>query len=459
MAAEIEALNASKLLKSGTAPVSALKSRGRRTSDDNPMRCAESSAELPTRVRASWVRLAMLTAPDNANAEPSALLPLASTLLIAWLPICATVTWLSTTIAPALSTLVLAPMLAVAVWSPSTTLIAPPRRKGDAVVGVVAGGVLPPSWLPVSLAMAPPMPAPASDCATLIRPSLPLLIASTCSWPGSGSLFGPVISVLVLLRRVMLAACTVTSPAVVRVSRSRRASAAISCRLIAPARPTAPFLSARAVAEVSSETALTAETLTLPACSSGPPASITARVSTLTLLIAAVNAAVVLFTANDSAASFSVVSASAFTATSPPATRVAPERTMASVVALICAYAAPRLSMCFFGMGLPLASFTGSPLASVTTSPFSYALPAAELSMAWRVLACSVMSSRAVSAALSFTSTRAVVVPCRNEICSPSSLSAPRFTSTSPRSLRMLESVTLLTRSALSSSNTAPSLS
>ncbi|MNM54314.1 hypothetical protein D3C81_654320 [compost metagenome] len=140
----------------------------------------------------------------------------------------------------------------------------------------------------------------------------------------------------------MLAACTVTSPllpavAWVVTSRSRRASAAMSCRLIAPARPTAPWLSARAVAEVSIDEVFTAETLTLPAVIGALPASITALVSTLTLLMAAVNAAVVLLTANDSAASFIAVSASAFTETSPPALTMAPLRMIASVVALICA--------------------------------------------------------------------------------------------------------------------------
>ncbi|MNM54315.1 hypothetical protein D3C81_654330 [compost metagenome] len=79
--------------------------------------------------------------------------------------------------------------------------------------------------------------------------------------------------------------------------------------------------------------------------------------------------------------------------------------------------------------------------------------------MFWRVLACSVMSLRAVSVAVSFTSTRAVVVACRSEACSPSTLSTPRFTSASPRSFNVDRSVRLPVRSAFTSSNVAVSLS
>ncbi|MNM54313.1 hypothetical protein D3C81_654310 [compost metagenome] len=179
-----ESLKASKLSKFGTAPVSALKSRGRRTSDARPIRAALSCAPLPTSVCASCSRLAMVIAPESENGEPSALLPLANTLLMAWLPICASITWLSTTMSPALVIFALAPIDALAVCSPSTKLIAPPSRNGAAfggMVGVVPPPVPPPPVSPLSLPSAAPMPAPASDCAMFISPSPPLLMASTCS--------------------------------------------------------------------------------------------------------------------------------------------------------------------------------------------------------------------------------------------------------------------------------------
>ncbi|MNW20537.1 hypothetical protein D3C71_2209770 [compost metagenome] len=56
----------------------------------------------------------MVTAPVSAKAEPSASLPLAIILLIAWLPISASTTWLSTTMSPALLMTTPLPMPALA---------------------------------------------------------------------------------------------------------------------------------------------------------------------------------------------------------------------------------------------------------------------------------------------------------------------------------------------------------
>ena len=408
----------------------------------------------------------MVTAPVSAKAEPSSSLPLAMTLLIAWLAISASTTWLSTTTLPAalMATLpaALLPMLALAACSPLTKLMAPPRRNGAALAGWVEGVLSLPSSVNAFIAL--PKPAPTSDWAMVISPSLPWLISLTSSSPGFGSGFGEPTSVSVLLTDVMLAAWTTTSPVLppsleVVTLRSSRASAAMSCRLIAPARPTLPLLSARAVAEVSSEDWLTADTSSAPAliCVAPAPPSTNALVLTLTLLIAAVKAAAVLLTATDSAAIFTAVVASALTERSPPALTCAPARMIASVVALTCPYAAPRLNSCRFCFGLPVAgSMTGLPASSSTGSFVSCSLPAAELSTVWRVLACRSMRLPASNVAESFTSTRAVVVPCSTEICSPSTLSTPAATNASPRPIRLSVLVTLLSRSASRSARITP---